>query len=256
MSECRACGGTVDEKHVLCDACVRRMGDICTQLADGIRPLHDSLDATLHPGGHAPSRIQPSTPPTPIRLDVLDLLDVLDATSSEYLRRLDGVDALDWRRDHGPEPLDMMLRRIAAHPHVGSCQASPIMLAELTGLLARVEHVIDPPEEHEPVGQCTNPLCGVTLCAGPRDQWVTCPMCGMEQRVLTVRLKRLERLCFDDSKRGGAADVAREFTKAGMTLRRNTITQWERRGKLTRHADGYAYCDVYRLLVSGGIPTV
>ena len=27
------------------------------------------------------------------------------------------------------------------------------------------------------------------------------------------------------------------------------LTTWEQRGKLPRHADGYAYCDVYRLLI-------
>lgn len=97
------------------------------------------------------------------------------------------------------------------------------------------------------IGTCE--LCETMLTAGTADQWVTCPVCGREQRAQTVKLRRLKTLCWDDSKRGSAADIAKAFAEAGIKVSRKTVTTWEQRGKLPRHADGYAYCDVYRLLV-------
>ena len=81
-------------------------------------------------------------------------------------------------------------------------------------------------------------------------------MCGREQRAQTVKLRRLKTLCWGDSKRGSAADIAKAFTEAGIKVSRKTITMWGQRGKIPRHADGYAYCDVYRLLIGPADLTV
>ena len=76
---CQNCKTTTEEGYSLCEACELRFAGTLLRLARDVMPLHDSLDATLHPGGHSPVRIQTATPPTPIRLDVLDLIDMLDA---------------------------------------------------------------------------------------------------------------------------------------------------------------------------------
>ena len=76
---CQNCNTIIENGYALCEACELRFAGTLLRLARDITPLHDSLDATLHPGGHSPVRIQTATPPTPIRLDVLDLIDMLDA---------------------------------------------------------------------------------------------------------------------------------------------------------------------------------
>ncbi len=106
---CQNCKTITEGGYSLCETCELRFAGTLLRLARDVTPLHDSLDATLHPGGHSPTRIQTATPPTPIRLDVLDLIDMLDATARELWRCLDGIDALDWRKDKRNEDLKATL---------------------------------------------------------------------------------------------------------------------------------------------------
>ena len=49
--------------YSLCETCELRFAGTLLRLARDVTPLHDSLDATLHPGGHSPVRIQTATSP-------------------------------------------------------------------------------------------------------------------------------------------------------------------------------------------------
>lgn len=244
---CQNCNTIIENGYALCTACELRFAGTLLQLARDVTPLHDSLDATLHPGGHAPVRIQTATPPTPIRLDVLDLIDMLDATARELWRCLDVIDALDWHKDPRMEDLEATLIACAGHPRLATFADAGFYMRIVNNLARKVDLALDPPEQRREIGTCE--LCETMLTAGAADQWVTCPVCGREQRAQTVKLRRLKKLCWDNSKRSSAADIARVFSDAGLKVSRKTITTWEQRGKLPRHADGYAYCDVYRLLV-------
>lgn len=247
--DCRNCGAPVDEGWTLCVACELRFAGMLLRLARDVTPLHDSLDATLHPGGHAPVRIQTATPPTPIRLDVLDLIDMLDATARELWRCLDGIDALDWHKDPRMEDLEATLIACAGHPKLATFHDAGLYMHIINNLARKVDLALDPPEQRREIGTCE--LCETMLTAGAADQWVTCPVCGREQRAQTVKLRRLKTLCWDDSRRGSAAEIAKAFTDAGITVRRGTLNVWVNRGKLCNGPQGIAYCDVYRLVVGG-----
>lgn len=233
----------------MCVACELRFAGMLLRLARDVTPLHDSLDATLHPGGHAPVRIQTATPPTPIRLDVLDLIDMLDATARELWRCLDGIDALDWHKDPRMEDLEATLIACAGHPKLATFHDAGLYMHIINNLARKVDLALDPPEQRREIGTCE--LCETMLTAGAADQWVTCPVCGREQRAQTVKLRRLKTLCWDDSRRGSAAEIAKAFTDAGITVRRGTLNVWVNRGKLCNGPQGIAYCDVYRLVVGG-----
>lgn len=247
--DCQNCGAPVDEGWTLCVACELRFAGMLLRLARDVTPLHDSLDATLHPGGHAPVRIQTATPPTPIRLDVLDLIDMLDATARELWRCLDGIDALDWHKDPRMEDLEATLIACAGHPKLATFHDAGLYMHIINNLARKVDLALDPPEQRREIGTCE--LCETMLTAGAADQWVTCPVCGREQRAQTVKLRRLKTLCWDDSRRGSAAEIAKAFTDAGITVRRGTLNVWVNRGKLRNGPQGIAYCDVYRLVVGG-----
>ncbi|MFR2472726.1 MAG: hypothetical protein ACLU04_03190 [Bifidobacterium longum] len=247
--DCQNCGAPVDEGWTLCVACELRFAGMLLRLARDVTPLHDSLDATLHPGGHAPVRIQTATPPTPIRLDVLDLIDMLDATARELWRCLDGIDALDWHKDPRMEDLEATLIACAGHPKLATFHDAGLYMHIINNLARKVDLALDPPEQRREIGTCE--LCETMLTAGAADQWVTCPVCGREQRAQTVKLRRLKTLCWDDSRRGSAAEIAKAFTDAGITVRRGTLNVWVNRGKLCNGPQGIAYCDVYRLVVGG-----
>lgn len=247
--DCQNCGAPVDEGWTLCVACELRFAGMLLRLARDVTPLHDSLDATLHPGEHAPVRIQTATPPTPIRLDVLDLIDMLDATARELWRCLDGIDALDWHKDPRMEDLEATLIACAGHPKLATFHDAGLYMHIINNLARKVDLALDPPEQRREIGTCE--LCETMLTAGAADQWVTCPVCGREQRAQTVKLRRLKTLCWDDSRRGSAAEIAKAFTDAGITVRRGTLNVWVNRGKLPSSPQGLAYCDVYRLVIGG-----
>lgn len=247
--DCQNCAANIDDGWTLCVPCELRFAGMLLRLARDVTPLHDSLDATLHPGGHAPVRIQTATPPTPIRLDVLDLIDMLDATAREFWRCLDVIDALDWRRDPRTEDLKATLIKCAGHPKLATFGDAGLYMHVIDGIARKVDAALDPPEQRREIGTCE--LCETMLTAGAADQWVTCPVCGREQRAQTVKLRRLKTLCWDDSKRGSAAEIAKAFTDAGIPVRRGTLNVWVNRGKLPSSPQGLAYCDVYRLVIGG-----
>jgi hypothetical protein len=138
---CQNCKTTTEEGYSLCEACELRFAGTLLRLARDITPLHDSLDATLHPGGHSPARIQTATPPTPIRLDVLDLIDMLDASVRELWRCLDGIDALDWRKDPRMEDLEATLIACAGHPKLATFPDAGLYMHVINDLARKVDTV-------------------------------------------------------------------------------------------------------------------
>lgn len=246
---CQNCKTMTEEGYSLCETCEMRLAGTLLRLARDVTPLHDSLDATLHPGGHSPVRIQTATPPTPIRLDVLDLIDMLDATARELWRCLDGIDALDWHRDPRMEDLEATLIACAGHPKLATFPDAGLYMRIVNNLARKVDLALDPPEQRREIGTCE--LCETMLTAGQADQWVTCPVCGTGQRVQTVKLRRLKKLCWDDSKQGRAADIAKAFTDAGITLKASLVRKWAERGQVARTPQGIPYSDVYRQVIAG-----
>lgn len=248
---CQYCGEPTDGDATLCQSCEWRWFRLLIQCARDLEPLRASLDATLHPGGHAPTRVQPAVPPTPVRLDVLDLIDQLDTVSYELLRRLDGIDAHPDAVVSRPEDLKATLWRIAGHPRLARIPDAGMYMSTYVRLARMIDAVLDPPEQRHEIGTCE--LCGAMLTAGRSDEWVTCPVCEREQRVQSVRLRRLKLLCWDESHRGSAADIARAFTDAGIPLRASRIRKWLERGLVERTPQGIAYSDVYRRIIAGGL---
>ena len=181
-------------------------------------------------------RIQTATPPTPIRLDVLDLIDMLDATARELWRCLDGIDALDWRKDRRNEDLTATLIACAGHARLATFADAGFYMHIINDIARKVDTALDPPEQRREIGTCE--LCNTMLTAGQNDQWVICPLCGREQRAQTVKLRRLKTLCWDDSRRGSAADIAKAFTDAGITLKASRVRKWVERGQVSRTPAG------------------
>ena len=169
--DCQNCRTMTEEGYSVCVTCELRFAGTLLRLARDVTPLHDSLDATLHPGGHSPVRIQTATPPTPIRLDVLDLIDMLDATARELWRCLDGIDALDWRKDKRNEDLKATLIACAGHPKLATFADACLYMHIINNLARKVDLALDPPEQRREIGTCE--LCGTMLTAGQADQWVT-----------------------------------------------------------------------------------
>ena len=52
---CQNCKTITEGGYSLCETCELRFAGTLLRLARDVTPLHDSLDATLHPGGHSPT---------------------------------------------------------------------------------------------------------------------------------------------------------------------------------------------------------
>ena len=248
---CTQCCKPVTDEHTLCEPCELRFALTLLRLAASITPLHDMLDATVHYGCHESEHTQTATPPTPIRLAVLDTIDDITSHAYELRRVLLGMPDPEHEATYedviGTLTVDAGAPNLSTHPCAGMYMRTALRLMQTTDLL------LDPPDRHD-IGHCPNPLCGVMLQARDGQSTVTCPVCATTTDTRAIRLRTLERLCWDGEHWGSAAQIARVFTNCGIPVRANTIRQWARRGKL--HATGtaaprptYRYSDVYRLAV-------
>ena len=225
-----------DDDYSLCPACELRFALLPLRLAAWLDPLRASLDATVHPGGHRPTRVIPPTAPTPIRLNVLDLLDQIDARARALWRRLEGVDALDWRRDsRPPRDLGMLLADIATHPRLAKIDEADMWMRTFEQLCTQVLAVIDVPDRMKPIGNCLNPLCGVQLKAADAQTTVECPVCGLAWKVADVRLGLIRSLA-DSDRLLTLTDCAKLLTECGYQVSRKQLQNWRDRGKLVAQA--------------------
>lgn len=226
VTPCQTCDTPIDDGHVLCPACELGFALQLLRYVPWVHALEASLDATVHPGGHQPTRIITPTAPTPIRLDVLDHLDLLASTAQGLWRRLMGVDVLDWKRDLCPDVIGC-LTDSAAHPRLAMLPDAGMYAEQFRRLRARTLEIIDVPERRTPIGQCL--ACGLTLTAADGQEHVTCPTCGREQTASAVRLDLLRR-SIDSGRMFTAGECARLLQDCGYRISRKTITSWKTRG--------------------------
>ena len=67
VTVCQICDTPIDDGYTLCPACELDFALLLLQFVPWTHALEASLDATLHPGGHQPTRIITPVAPTPLR---------------------------------------------------------------------------------------------------------------------------------------------------------------------------------------------
>ena len=240
---CAECGRETEAGYTLCERCELTFALLLLRYVPWTHALEASLDATLHPGGHQPTRAATPFAPTPIRLDVLDHLDLLASTAQGLWRRLEGVDPLDWRRDLCPDTIGCLLDG-AAHPRLARIPDAPMYLHEFQRLRSRTLDIIDAPDHPTPIGQCLR--CGMTINAGPAQTHVTCPICGCEQSTMDVRLDLLHR-SIQSGRAFTAGECASLLQGCGYAISAATIRSWKHRGLLASCGSDDNGRPVYRL---------
>lgn len=243
VTVCQICDTPIDDGYTLCPACELDFALLLLQFVPWTHALEASLDATLHPGGHQPTRIITPTAPTPLRLDVLDHLDLLASIAQGLWRRLTGVDILDWKRDLCPDVIGC-LTDAAMHPRLAQLPDIGMYVAQFQRLKPLTLGIIDPPDRATPIGQCLT--CGLTVTATRDAETVTCPVCGREQTASAVRLDLLER-SIRSGKSFTAGECARLLRGAGYSVSGSTIRSWKHRGLLQPDGRDGRNQPVYRL---------
>lgn len=245
--QCQHCHTTIDGQASLCPECELAFAFALLRLAVWLDPLRASLDATIHPGGHQPTRVVPPVAPTPIRLNVLDLLDTLDADSRELWRRLEGVDALDWTKDRKPDrSLKRLLVDIAAHPQLPLLADAGMWMRGITRLERQTLAIIDIPDRPKPIGHCPNSLCGIPLSAADGQTMVACPVCGGEWKVSEVRFNLFLGLTHSD-RLMSLTDGTRLLNQCGYRVTRKQLAHRRDRGQLTPQAHDSKHRQLFRI---------
>lgn len=229
VATCQVCGQSVEPGYTLCPACELDFALLLDQYVPWTHALEASLDATLHPGGHQPTRIITPVAPTPLRLDVLDHIDLLASIAQGLWRRLTGVNILDWKRDLCPDVIGC-LTDAAMHPRLAQLPDIGMYVAQFQRLKPLTLGIIDPPERATPIGQCLT--CGLTITATRDAETVTCPTCGREQTASAVRLDLLRR-SIDSGRCFTAGECARLLRDCGYRVSGSTIRSWRHRGLLS-----------------------
>lgn len=246
VATCQVCDRPVEAGYTLCPACELDFALLLLQFVPWTHALEASLDATLHPGGHQPTRIITPVAPTPLRLDVLDHLDLLASIAQGLWRRLKGVNPRKWQRDLCPDIIGC-LTDAAMHPDLAKIPDIGMYVSQFQRLKPKTLAIIDPPDRATPIGQCLQ--CGVTISASQTASIVTCLTCGREQTASAVRLDLLER-SIRSGKSFTAGECARLLRGAGYRVSVDTVYSWKHRGLIApsgRNGKGqpvYRLCDI------------
>ena len=243
VTVCQTCNTPIDDGYTLCPACELSFALLLDQYVPWTHALEASLDATLHPGGHQPTRIITPVAPTPLRLDVLDHLDLLASIAQGLWRRLEGVNPRKWQRDLCPDVIGC-LTDAAMHPNLAKIPDIGMYVSQFQRLKLKTLAIIDPPDRATPIGQCLT--CGLTVTATRDAETVTCPVCGREQTASAVRLDLLER-SIRSGKSFTAGECARLLRGAGYSVSGSTIRSWKHRGLLQPDGRDGRNQPVYRL---------
>lgn len=102
--------------------------------------------------------------------------------------------------------------------------------ASLQHIIRRNEQALTPEDELIILGTC--PKCDSMLTGTPEAESVTCQDCHREWAVPAIKAARDERL-WQMQITGTPSDAAKELKRYGLTVSRNLISQWLKRGKLS-----------------------
>lgn len=170
-----------------------------------------------------------STAPTPISLPAHDLLDHLDAP----VRYIALGAGLRFGRDTDIHDLLKGLDRtepcatLAARADAWAC------LRLIDETLWKIRQMTDPEPTHRYVGIC--PQCGAGAWipeTQPNTGDYRCHECGHLEPIADIAQAHELRLLTSGTV-GTAADLCRLLTACGIAIKRNTITQWRKRRRLT-----------------------
>lgn len=209
--------------NMLCTSCRTDYWAMIYQLGHIQLPTLRSImlrQAHIGPTGHAPNK---GNAPLPIDTHAQDLIAESEAWLAEQAGKIRGVcGAYDWRK---------AWHAIISNRHtiLDMPTAADDYIA-LEHIARRNEQALTPEDELIILGTC--PKCDSMLTGTPEAESVTCQGCHMEWAVPAIKAARDERL-WQVLITGTPSDAAKELKRYGLTVSRNLISQWLKRGKLS-----------------------
>lgn len=225
MTDCQHCHKPMKQAtaNMLCASCRETYWQAIRQLGHVQLPALRSImlrQARIGTPTHTPSR---GNAPMPIDTRAQALITDSEAWLAEQAGKINArYSNLSW---------DKAWKKITANKHtILSMSTAADDYAALEHISRRNETALTPEDELIILGTC--PSCHRQLTGTPDAETVTCQHCRTEWPAPAIKAARDERL-WQVQITGTPSDAAKELKRYGLSVSRNLISQWLRRGKLT-----------------------
>jgi hypothetical protein len=150
----------------------------------------------------------------------------LQQSIEKYAITLAGVLTLPYRK----LPAESLLKGAASRTPALMQRRDAASIHTLASIASRrLDRQLEPPQSRILIGQC--PYCGDDVWSSEDDLaagWQPCN-CGQTINVPSVQEQRIFKLAISDAQ-GTAAALSKLLKSCGITVRRQTISEWKRRG--------------------------
>lgn len=225
MTNCKHCQKPMKPiaANLLCASCRETYWQLIRQLGHVQLPALCSImlkQARIGNPAHTPNK---GNAPLPIDTRAQDLISESEAWLAEQAGKIRTAYAgFDWRK---------AWYAIISNRHtILNISTAADDYASLEHISRRNEQALTPEDELIILGTCPN--CHSMLTGTPEAESVTCQDCHMEWAAPAIKAARDERL-WQVQITGTPSDAAKELKRYGLTVSRNLISQWLRRGKLS-----------------------
>lgn len=224
MTDCQHCHKpmTPAADNLLCQTCRETYWQLIHQLGHIQLPTLRSImlrQAHIGTPAHTPNK---GNAPLPIDTRAQDLITESEAWLAEQAGKINSR--------YGNLPWDKAWKKLTANKHtILNMSTAADDYAALEHIIRRNEQALTPEEAMVIIGTC--PKCDSMLTGTPEAESVTCQGCHMEWAAPAIKAARDERL-WQMQITGTPSDAAKELQRYGLTVSRNLISQWLRRGKL------------------------
>lgn len=238
MTDCQHCHKPMKTAtaSMLCPDCRTDYWTMIRQLGHVQLPALRSImlrQARIGTPTHTPNK---GNAPLPIDVRAQDLIAESEAWLAEQAGKIRAAYAgYDWRK---------AWFAIISNKHtILTMSAAADDYASLQRIIRRNEQALTPEDELIILGTC--PKCDSMLTGTPEAESVTCQGCHREWAAPAIKAARDERL-WQVRITGTPSDAAKELKRYGLTISRNLISQWLKRGKLphatpTKHKRQYVF---------------
>lgn len=220
----------------LCQTCREDYWAMIYQLGHVQLPALRSImlrQAHIGPTVHTPNK---GNAPLPIDTHAQDLINESEAWLAEQAGKIRAAyAAYDWRK---------AWHAIISNRHtILNMSTAADDYAALEHIIRRNEQALTPEDELIIIGTCPN--CHTLLTGTPEAESVTCQDCHMEWAAPAIKAARDEKL-WQVQIISTPSGAAKELKRYGLTISRNLISQWLKRGKLshatpTKHKRQYVF---------------
>lgn len=224
MTDCQHCRKPMKPAtaNMLCAKCREDYWQLIRQLGHVQLPALSSImlkQAHIGATGHAPSR---GNAPMLIDTHAQSLIADSEAWLAEQAGKI--------RPQYADYRWSKAWLAIISNKHtILSMSTAADDYSALEHISRRNEQALTPEDELIILGTCPN--CDSMLTGTPEAETVTCQGCHSEWAAPAIKAARDERL-WQVQITGTPSDAAKELKRYGLTVSRNLVSQWLRRGKL------------------------